>query len=91
MLRRASHAAARVSCARRNAASITPDGYKVRLGRTPLLLGQDPRLQRLIPDNDKLANISALREALADKGYLYLQQLQPREKASRRDRTETRA
>jgi hypothetical protein len=58
----------------------TADGQLVQLGRSFIPLSTDPRLQRLTPDNEHMGSVQRLREALDKKGYLYLKQLQPRDK-----------
>lgn len=62
------------------AMQTTADGQLVQLGRSSIPLSTDSRLQRLTPDNEHMGSVQRLREALDKKGYLYLKQLQPRDK-----------
>ena len=64
----------------RRTMQTTADGQLVQLGRSFIPLSTDPRLQRLTPDNEHMGSVQRLREALDKKGYLYLKQLQPRDK-----------
>lgn len=64
----------------KRAMQTTADGQLVQLGRSSIPLSTDSRLQRLTPDNEHMGSVQRLREALDKKGYLYLKQLQPRDK-----------
>ena len=59
----------------------TADGARIELGRSALpLLSDSGRLQRMTADNAHLGSVQRMREALDEKGYLFLRQIQPREK-----------